>query len=60
MFSCKQYQKHINKLYISKLTAQRNTRKLILTFKDTFFQTFLFSNIQRIQYNRNIVVNIRK
>lgn len=46
MFSCKQYQKHINKLHISKLTAQRNTRKLILTFKDTFFQTFLFSNIQ--------------
>lgn len=60
MFSCKLYQKHINKLHISKLTAQRNTRKLILTFKDTFFQTFLFSNIQRIQYNRNIVVNIRK
>ena len=42
MFSCKQYQKHINKLHISKLTAQRNTRKLILTFKDHSFKHFCF------------------
>lgn len=48
MFSCKQSYKYINKLNISKLTTLRNTRKLILTFKDTIFQTCLFSNIQRI------------
>lgn len=40
MFSCKQSYKYINKLHISKLTTERNTRKLILTFKNTFFQTF--------------------
>lgn len=50
MFSCKQYYKYINKLHISKLTTLRNTKKkLILTFKEAFFQTCLFSNIQRIQ-----------
>ena len=48
MFSCKQYYKYSYKLDISKLTAQRRPEKLFLTFKDPFFQTYLFSNIQRI------------
>lgn len=40
MFSCKQYYKHINNLHISKLTAQRNTRKAYSNF-----QGFILSNI---------------
>lgn len=49
MFSCKQYYKYINNLHISKLTAQRNTRKT-----NSNFQRFILSNIfvfklQRVQ-----------
>ena len=39
MFSCKQYYKYINKLHISKLTTERNTRK---TYSN--FQRFNLSN----------------
>lgn len=47
MFSCKQSYKHINKLHISKLTTEETPEKLILTSKDSIFQTYLFSNIQK-------------
>lgn len=40
MFSCKQSYKHTNKLHISKLTTERNTRKA-----NSNFQRFNLSNI---------------
>ena len=50
MFSCKQYNKYINNLHISKLTTQRNTRK---TYSN--FQGFLLSNIFIFKYTKNSV-----
>lgn len=45
MFSCKQYYKYINNLYISTLTARKTPEKHIqtfkvLTFKHICFQTY--------------------
>lgn len=45
MFSCKQSYKYINKLYISKLTALRNSRKT-----NSNFQRYNLSNIFFLVY----------
>ena len=50
MFSCKQYYKYINNLHISKLTAQRDTRK---TYPN--FQRFIHSNIFVFKHTKNTV-----
>ena len=50
MFSCKQYLKHINKLHISKLTAQKNTRKTNFNF-----QRYILSNIFVFKHTKNSV-----
>lgn len=48
MFSCKQYYKYNNKLYISNLTAQRNTRKT-----NSNFQRIILSNIFVFKHTKN-------
>lgn len=48
MFSCKQYYKYNNKLYISNLTAQRNTRKT-----NSNFQRIILSNIFVFNHTKN-------
>ena len=50
MFSCKQYYKYSYKLDISKLTAQRRTRKTISNF-----QRSILSNIFVFKHSKNIV-----
>lgn len=50
MFSYKQYYKYINNLHISKLTAQRNTRKT-----NSNFQRFILSNIFVFKYTKSSV-----
>ena len=49
-FSCKQYYKYRYKLDISKLTAQRRTRKTISNF-----QRSILSNIFVFKHSKNIV-----
>lgn len=50
MYSCKQYYKYINNFHISKLTAQRNTRKT-----NSNFQRFILSNIFVFKYTKSSV-----
>ena len=50
MFSCKQYYKYSYKLDISKLTAQRRTRKTISNL-----QRSILSNIFVFKHTKNIV-----
>ena len=50
MFSCKQYYKYINNIHISKLTAQRNTRKAYSNF-----QSLILSYIFVFKHTKNSV-----
>lgn len=50
MFSCKQYYKYINKLHISKLTAQRNNRKT-----NSNFQRYILSNMFVFKHTKKSV-----
>ena len=49
MYSCKQSYKYINILHVSKLTAQRNTRKAYSNC-----QSFNLSNIRVFKHTKKI------